>query len=51
MVANMKNKLPAAGIPTVNMWWPQTMKDRIRDGAVAYHGRIAKQGLCERRPE
>ncbi len=36
IVAYMKNRLPAAGMPTVNMWWPHTMKDRIAIDAVAY---------------
>ena len=36
IVAYMKKRLPAAGMPTVNMWWPQTMNDRIAMEAVAY---------------
>ncbi len=36
IVAYMKKRLPAAGMPTVNMWWPQTMKERIAIDAVAY---------------
>ncbi len=28
MVANMKNSWPDSGMPTVNMWCAQTMKDR-----------------------
>ena len=35
IVAYMKNNWPAAGIPTVNIWWPQTMKDNIAIEAVA----------------
>ena len=27
MVEYMKNSWPAAGMPVVNMWWAQTMKD------------------------
>jgi len=36
IVAYMKKRLPAAGMPTVNMWWPHTMNDRIAIDAVAY---------------
>ena len=36
IVAYMKKRLPAAGMPTVNMWWPHTMNDRIAIEAVAY---------------
>jgi len=36
IVAYMKKRLPAAGMPTVNMWWPHTMKERIAIEAVAY---------------
>jgi hypothetical protein len=35
IVAYMKKSWPAAGMPTVNMWWPHTMKDRIAMDAVA----------------
>ena len=35
IVAYMKKSWPAAGMPTVNMWWPQTMNDRIAIEAVA----------------
>ncbi len=34
-VAYMKNNWAAAGMPTVNMWWAQTMKDRMAMEAVA----------------
>ena len=36
MVAYMKNSWPARGMPTVNMWCAQTMKDRKAIDAVAY---------------
>src|SRR3954465_8324141 len=36
IVAYMKKRLPEAGMPTVNMWWPHTMNDRIAMDAVAY---------------
>ena len=36
MVANMKNSCPVSGMPTVNMWCAQTMKDRNAMLAVAY---------------
>ena len=36
MVAYMKYSSPAIGIPTVNMWWAQTMKDKKAIEAVAY---------------
>ena len=36
MVANMKNSSPDSGMPTVNMWCAQTMKDRNAMEAVAY---------------
>ena len=35
MVVNMKNSSPVNGIPTVNMWWAHTMKDRNAMEAVA----------------
>ena len=35
MVESMKNISPASGMPTVNMWWAQTMKDRKPMLAVA----------------
>ena len=35
MVENMKNNSPANGIPVVNMWCAQTMKDRNAIDAVA----------------
>ncbi len=35
MVENMKNSWPASGMPTVNMWWAQTMNDRNAMLAVA----------------
>ena len=35
MVAYIKNRFPAAGIPTVNMWCPHTINDRIAIDAVA----------------
>ena len=35
MVAYMKNNSPNTGMPVVNMWWPQTMKDR---NAIACRG-------------
>ncbi len=28
IVAYMKKRFPASGIPVVYMWWAQTMKDR-----------------------
>ena len=36
MVAYMKNNWPVTGMPVVNMWCAQTMKDRIAMDAVAY---------------
>ena len=36
MVAYMKYSSPAMGMPTVNMWCAQTMKDRKAMEAVAY---------------
>ena len=36
MVAYMKKSCPAAGIPTVNMWCAQTMKESIAIDDVAY---------------
>ena len=36
MVAYMKYSSPVSGIPTVNMWWAQTMNDRKAIAAVAY---------------
>ena len=36
IVAYMKKSSPAMGIPTVYMWWAQTMKDRKAIAAVAY---------------
>src|SRR5438445_13372983 len=36
IVAYMKKSWPAAGMPTVNMWCAQTMKDRIAIEDVAY---------------
>src|SRR5689334_10226493 len=36
MVESMKNSCPASGMPTVNMWCAQTMKDRKAMDAVAY---------------
>jgi hypothetical protein len=36
IVAYMKNKLPAAGIPTVNMWCPQTINESKAMDEVAY---------------
>ena len=35
MVAYMKNSSATTGMPVVNMWWPQTMKDRKAMLAVA----------------
>src|SRR5258707_12948169 len=35
-VAYMKNRIPAVGMPTVNMWCAQTMNERIAIEAVAY---------------
>ena len=35
MVAYMKNNSPVSGMPTVNMWCAQTMKDRKAIDAVA----------------
>ena len=35
IVAYMKNSWPVTGMPVVNMWWAQTMKDRIAIDAVA----------------
>ena len=36
IVAYMKNRMPAAGMPVVNMWCAQTMNDRIAIAASAY---------------
>src|SRR5690606_9183412 len=36
MVSNIKNTSPENGMPTVNMWWAQTMNDRKAIAAVAY---------------
>jgi len=36
IVANIKNNSPARGMPTVNMWCAQTMKDKNAIEAVAY---------------
>ena len=36
MVAYMKNNSAASGMPTENMWWPQTTNDKIAIEAVAY---------------
>ncbi|MNE81924.1 hypothetical protein D3C80_1786080 [compost metagenome] len=35
MVAYMKNSSPVSGMPTVNMWWAQTMNDRKAMAPVA----------------
>ncbi|CAI8450600.1 MAG: Uncharacterised protein [Halieaceae bacterium] len=35
MVAYIKNSSPAIGMPTVYMWWAQTMNDRNAMDAVA----------------
>src|SRR5258708_14137091 len=35
-VAYMKNRIPAVGMPTVNMWCAQTMNESISIEAVAY---------------
>src|SRR5260221_14780240 len=35
-VAYMKNRIPAVGMPTVNIWCAQTMNERIAIEAVAY---------------
>ena len=35
MVVYMKKSSPAIGIPTVNMWCAQTMKERIAIDAIA----------------
>ena len=35
IVAYMKNRSPAVGMPVVNMWCAQTMNDRIAIPAVA----------------
>ncbi len=35
MVAYMKNSWLVTGMPVVNMWWAQTMNDRIAIDAVA----------------
>ncbi|MNT97988.1 hypothetical protein D3C72_2404560 [compost metagenome] len=35
MVAYMKNSWPVTGMPVVNMWCAQTMKDRMAMDAVA----------------
>ena len=36
MVVNMKNRSPASGMPTVNMWCAHTMNDRKAMEATAY---------------
>jgi hypothetical protein len=36
IVAYMKKSWPVTGIPTVNIWWAQTTKERIAIDAVAY---------------
>ena len=36
IVAYMKNNWPVTGIPVVNMWWAQTMKDKMAMLEVAY---------------
>ena len=36
MVAYMKNSWPVTGMPVVNIWWAQTMKDRMAMAATAY---------------
>ncbi len=35
MVAYMKYSSPPSGMPTVNMWWAQTMKERKAMEAMA----------------
>ena len=36
IVAYMKNSCPVTGMPVVNMWWAQTMKERMAIDEVAY---------------